>query len=189
MIKYDPETGKPVFEEQRVTAWDVLRCFLVGAFVAMAVMYLAHYAWGYEPPRPIPLEPGTWHAKMADKYPLFRSTRNEVLMGAAQMHADYMAFFREQGHQLWERRWMRLANQLGQGQYAEICAQSWPWMRDADDNRLWADAFWSWKHSRGHWAVACRKHDAIGWGRARGKNGTHYTAVITFDKSKWRYKR
>jgi hypothetical protein len=40
----------------------------------------------------------------------------------------------------------------------------------------------AWRQSRGHWAVASKRHDWFGAGMAKSKRGVWYATIITVDE-------
>ncbi len=106
------------------------------------------------------------------------SARYKPLDEAAMVSAQLQASRNQQGHHNWERRWRQLTATSGYPTIVEICAESWPEQRDADDEALWTEAFNCWRQSPGHWKVASGRWDAYGRARAQGSNGVWYFAII-----------
>jgi len=96
------------------------------------------------------------------------------LMAAAQQQAQTQAHACRQGHILPITR-------LGFGNYAEICAESWPEQVNADWNTLWLGAWHDWMTSPGHRGVAVRRHAAYGYGCARSARGIWYFTICVRD--------
>ena len=110
-----------------------------------------------------------------------RSPVHPVLMRYAERHARYQARVQLQGHQNWESRMSRLRYDIGNYQFAEICAESWSWqVNETMDNLGW-EMFKCWEYSPGHWSVASRQYRYVGSGMALGRNGIWYACIIVAD--------
>lgn len=110
-----------------------------------------------------------------------RSEPHPALMAAAQQHAEYQARSWTQGHQWWSSRSVELRQAVGPYQYAEICAESWPWQAEQSPEALGWEMFRCWQQSAGHWRVASRRHTYWGGGMARGGNWIWYACIIVAD--------
>jgi len=106
------------------------------------------------------------------------SPRSPVLDEAAMESAKLQAERNEQGHHDWAQRRSKIVATSGYASIEEICAESWPEQRDADDETLWTEAFISWKQSPGHWRIANTRWRAYGRARAQGSNGIWYFVVL-----------
>ncbi len=167
---------------------DQLKCGLI--FVGGLLLFaLASIANGQmlapaAPPRPEVVEISPTQAAMiaaGKAFPgaaIVESPVDPDLMEAAREHAAYQAAHCQQGHQGWPVRVQILQRRLGQGTYAEIAAESWPWQRDAAPEELGREAFHCWRRSRGHWSVASARHLAFGIDMCRGRNGVWYFCAI-----------
>ena len=109
---------------------------------------------------------------------VIESTPNEYLCEAAQIHSEYQAYYGKQGHQNFDYRYKAYREALGDYAIAEICAESWEWQANDDEEKLWLEAFHCWKQSPGHWQVASKKHKMFGFGKAQGKNKIWYYTII-----------
>jgi len=101
-----------------------------------------------------------------------------LLQELAAEHAAYQASRRRQGHQRFGARFARVTKELGQVRCAEIVAESWPWLKDAELAAVGEDMYKSWRQSRGHWLVAKKRHQFIGAEMAKGSNGIWYACLI-----------
>jgi hypothetical protein len=85
-----------------------------------------------------------------------------ALQMMAQQHAEYQAIKATQGHQLWDERVKDLYVALPKyGEFAEICAESWP---DQSVDDAAAEMYNSWRQSPGHWSAVTSTN--AGWGAA-----------------------
>jgi hypothetical protein len=109
------------------------------------------------------------------------SERHPALMAMATRHAKYQADRRTQGHQMFQARCEELRQTMGNFQFAEIAAESWPWQKDFAMDALGKEMFVCWRQSPGHWSVASVKHKFFGADMAMGTNGVWYAAIITAD--------
>jgi hypothetical protein len=119
-----------------------------------------------------------------NKYPganVCRSEPNAILMEMAARHAKYQASICVQGHQNFDARCNELRKTLGNFEYAEICAESWPEQVNDSMEALGWEMFKCWKYSPGHWSVACKQHRYFGASMSRGANGTWYACIIVAD--------
>lgn len=90
------------------------------------------------------------------------SANDLTLQSMAIEHAQYQARLGQQGHQLWDERVKRLYAALPNfGEFAEVCAESWPdqLVEDAAE-----EMYKSWRQSPGHWEAVTKPND--GWGYA-----------------------
>ena len=91
-----------------------------------------------------------------------RSVNVLALQTMAQRHAAYQAAKGVQGHQLWDDRVKELYAALPKyGEFAEVCAESWP---DQTVEDAAVEMFNSWRQSPGHWSAVTSVN--AGWGGA-----------------------
>jgi len=98
-------------------------------------------------------------------------------------HADYMARVCRQGHQNFQHRFDQVQRELGMTA-TEICAESWPWQAQDTPQDLAREMYKCWRQSRGHWAVASRKHTYAGGYLSQGRNGVWYACLLVSDGQK-----
>jgi len=108
---------------------------------------------------------------------VFEGEKHSELQVFAREHAEYQAIHRRQGHQLWEKRFQVITRAMGSPP-TEICAESWPWEKDADPQTVGQSMFHAWRKSSGHWRVASRPCRYYGAAMARGANGIWYACII-----------
>ena len=109
---------------------------------------------------------------------VLETPKHMTLCSAAKESADLQARRNEQGHWNWNNRRLQLVNSSGYVTIEEICAESWPNQRDANDEVLWTEAFDCWRRSPGHWSVANSTWRAYGRARSQGSNGIWYMVII-----------
>jgi len=109
---------------------------------------------------------------------VLETPKHRILCIAAKEAADLQAQKNKQGHWDWNNRRLQLVTSSGYSTIEEICAESWPNQRDADDEALWTEAFDSWRQSPGHWSVANRTWRAYGRAKSQGSNGVWYFVII-----------
>ena len=112
----------------------------------------------------------------------FSSPQHPILNALVQQHANKMATICYQSHNGWEYRYRAALKVISTARTAsEICAESWPWQRNANWTEQWAEYEYCWKQSPGHWSVAKLRHKFIGVSSARGSNGVWYGCLIAVD--------
>lgn len=111
----------------------------------------------------------------------FASPQHPFLNRLAVQHASYMAAVQIQGHQGFEHRFAVIQASSGGCSVEEICAETWPWQRNATWPEQWAEYERCWRQSPGHWRTARSWHRWIGVGSARGRNGIWYGCLIAVD--------
>lgn len=113
-------------------------------------------------------------------YPICQSEWDGFLHVLAYEHARYMASKELQGHQLFERRYNLVKEELSL-KATEICAESWKWQEFATYPELGQEMFKCWKQSPGHWAVVDKVHKKYGAGMVMGDNGIWYACILVGD--------
>ena len=104
-----------------------------------------------------------------------------VLLDGAESHSQYQASITMQGHQNWESRFHRLADQLPGGVLpVEVVAESWPGETLVEAA---VDCVDSWRQSSGHWQAVSGAHAFYGFDMKRGSNGIWYaTGILAGDR-------
>ena len=122
---------------------------------------------------------------LKDATPCGASPIDGFLQQLATEHAAYQARRNRQGHQLFGTRFQQILKHFKDtGQYAdvhEICAESWPWLKDSGLNAVAEDMVKSWRQSKGHWSVAKRTWSHIGLDMAKASKGIWYACIIAVD--------
>jgi hypothetical protein len=104
------------------------------------------------------------------------SQLDNQLIHEAQMHAQYQADIRLQGHHHWDSRFQRILTELPSGLTPkEVCAESWP-----GENLVEAaiECVRCWRLSDGHWNAVRSPNQCFGYDMKRGGNGIWYATGI-----------
>ena len=128
-------------------------------------------------------EPGI-HVPAIDvsRCPAMQSMKSSYLTNCAKQQAEYQAAHQTQGHQNWDVRKAEMLRVLEGYNCEEICAESWSWQKDLSDEELWQEAVDCWRQSSGHWEVASKRHDLVGFAKRMGHNGIWYFTLIAADR-------
>ena len=147
----------------------------------ITILLMSHVCFAADP-KLTPSQQGLLEA--GRKYPgakVCQSSPHPELQRLATYHAKYQAYCRTQGHQNWDHRMRTLRKRIGNFQFAEICAESWPWQQNESMYKLGWEMYWCWQRSSGHWSVASKKHRYYGADMALGKDGIWYACIIVAD--------
>jgi hypothetical protein len=158
--------------------WMTLGTAIITAVVGALVTYFASAARGADDPaRP-------WNDGLVAAGRVFPGARvfegqpDPQLQAFAREHAEYQARTQQQGHQRWETRFHAISKAMGNRPPTEICAESWPWEKDAAPETVGRSMFQAWRQSPGHWRVASTPSLQYGAAMARGRNGIWYATII-----------